>query len=191
MEIKDLKIKSIEPIVENQFHALTAAGIRFFDINEITFNGKKYSDINILASDLKVIINTKTNEELSNLKAEELRKYDDWFIRKIRKGIEVPIEIIEACNEIDERYFELGLNSSYKKEAATERKTKAPEPEPIITEPIKENLILNTMQTHENTNVVKPTMIGKTPVYKSKKYKLNMKKFSLFILAIMALWRVI
>ena len=29
------------------------------------------------------------------------------------------------------------------------------------------------MQTHENTNVVKPTMIGKKPVYKSKKYQLN------------------
>lgn len=173
MEIKDINIQSIEPLIETQFHALTDNGKQFFDINEITFNGKKYNDINVLASDLNVIINTKTNEELNNLKAEELRKYDDWFIRKIRKGIEVPIEVIEACNEIDERYFKLGLNSSYKKETATERKTQPAEPEPIKTEPIKETLILNTMQTHENTNVVKPTMIGKKPVYKSKKYQLN------------------
>ena len=36
----------------------------------------------------------------------------------------------------------------------------------------------NDMQTHENTNVVKPTMIGKKPVFKSKKYKLNILDYA-------------
>lgn len=50
-----------------------------------------------------------TLETLSKLKAEELRQYDDWFIRKIRTGLEVPLEIIEACNNIDKKYEELKL----------------------------------------------------------------------------------
>ena len=45
------------------------------------------------------------------------------------------------------------------------------------------------MQTHENTNVVKPTMIGKKPVYKSKKYQLNIldyiKGFIVSVLSVM------
>lgn len=45
-----------------------------------------------------------TSEVLSKLKAEELRQYDDWFIRKVRTGLEVPKEVIEACNAIDEKY---------------------------------------------------------------------------------------
>ena len=45
-----------------------------------------------------------TLEILSKLKAEELRQYDDWFIRKVRTGLEVPKEVIEACNAIDEKY---------------------------------------------------------------------------------------
>lgn len=48
-----------------------------------------------------------TLEVLSKLKAEELRQYDDWFIRKVRTGLEVPKEVIDACNEIDVRYNEL------------------------------------------------------------------------------------
>lgn len=51
-----------------------------------------------------------TLETLSKLKAEELRQYDDWFIRKVRTGLEVPKEVIDACNEIDVRYNELKAN---------------------------------------------------------------------------------
>ena len=51
-----------------------------------------------------------TLETLSKLKAEELRQYDDWFIRKVRTGLEVPKEVIDACNEIDAKYEILKAN---------------------------------------------------------------------------------
>lgn len=51
-----------------------------------------------------------TLETLSKLKAEELRQYNDWFIRKVRTGLEVPKEVIEACNAIDEKYEDLKAN---------------------------------------------------------------------------------
>jgi len=51
-----------------------------------------------------------TLEVLSKLKAEELRQYNDWFIRKVRTGLEVPKEVIDACNEIDTKYELLKAN---------------------------------------------------------------------------------
>lgn len=48
-----------------------------------------------------------TLEILRRLKAEELRNYNDWFIRKVRTGLEVPKEVIDACNAIDEKYEDL------------------------------------------------------------------------------------
>lgn len=48
-----------------------------------------------------------TLEILSKLKAEELRQYNDWFIRKVRTGLEVPKEVIDACDAIDKKYEDL------------------------------------------------------------------------------------
>lgn len=50
MEIKDLKITSIIISNETQFHAITDNGIRLFDLNKITLNGKSvktFDELNI------------------------------------------------------------------------------------------------------------------------------------------------
>lgn len=40
----------------------------------------------------------------------EMQPYDWYFVRKIRKGIEVPLPILNILDSIDEKYNILKLN---------------------------------------------------------------------------------
>lgn len=50
-----------------------------------------------------------TKADLDKLQFDEMKVYDWHFVRKIRKGVEVPIDILNELNEIDERYNALKL----------------------------------------------------------------------------------
>jgi len=84
MEINHLKINALEVIAENQFHAITDDGAKFFNISDITFNGKKYSDINALATDLKVnVIEQKTEQVKIDLSNIDIDSLSDEQLKKI------------------------------------------------------------------------------------------------------------
>lgn len=51
--------------------------------------------------------NQEQIEILNENQYNELQPYDWYFTRFIRKGIEVPKEVIDITNEIDEKYKKL------------------------------------------------------------------------------------
>ena len=48
--------------------------------------------------------------QLNAMKSEELAQYDCWIMRKIRTGEEVPEEVKNITDAIDEKYEDLKAN---------------------------------------------------------------------------------